>query len=187
MRKSKTITAIVGGCSVFVIIAVAMMMPTIQIGEVVLYQRSSWSALGAEAVSDPDTGENSGICGVWIFELGHGNELTANVTAANASYIAGGEAINATALDIPHSTNFVIIIWIRGNTTDCNKEIDYLECNLTWSGTITGSTAPDYTYQITNASSFLFAHFVWTNSDAGYSLTRDQTVELADIIAKGYK
>ena len=145
-----------------------------------------WTALGAQIVDDPAVGDNSGICGFYVFETG--STYTANLTSGTGGYIAGGAAINATNLDIKHSTASDLIVWARFNDTDSGLDVQFTRCNITWIGNITSSTAPDHTYVTATTGSFIFVNYVWDNSDSGYTIKRNQKdIPIDDITIKGYK
>jgi len=146
----------------------------------------SWTVLGAQTVDDPAAGTNSGICGFYVFETG--STYTANLTSGDAGYVGGGSAINATDIDVNHTIGLDLIVWARFNNTDSGLDVQFVRCNLTWTGNITSTTAPDHTYVISAEGDFLWVNFVWDNSDAGYTINRGQTgVAIDDIIIKGYK
>jgi len=182
--------------NIFAIIAIAagimvafMVNPGFMINDQVIIPRTgSWTAVATgENVTDPTTGDNSGICAFWIFTHGHGNSLDVNLSDKKPGYIAGGNATKGDTLDIPHSTAFDVIVWVRGNSTDCNKQTDYLRCNMTaatWSYTLEEA---DSETQIDNSSTFLWAHYVWDNDGSGYTLTRDQTLSISAIVLEAYK
>jgi len=141
--------------------------------------------LGAQIVDDPTLGDNSGICGFYVFDTG--STYTSNLTSGTGGYLAGGSAINATNLDIPHSTASDLILWARFNDTDSGLDVQFVRGNLTWVGNITGSTAPDHIHVI-GTGAFLWVNFVWDNSNAGYTINRNQKdIPIDDIIIKGYK
>lgn len=145
-----------------------------------------WTVLGAQTVDDATSGANSGICGFYVFETG--STYTSNLTSGDGGYYAGGEAINATNLDMPHSTACDLILWARFNNTDTGLEVQYARGNMTWIGNITGTTEPDHTYVISTNATFMFVNFVWDNADAGYTIQRNQKdIAIDDIIIKGYK
>ena len=145
-----------------------------------------WTALGAQVVDDPDVGDNSGICGFYVFDTG--STYTANLTSGDGGYMAGGSAINATNLDIEHSHAFDLIVWARFNDTDSGLDVQFTRCNITWTGNITGSTAPDHTYVTYSGANFIFVNYVWDNAAAGYEINRNQKdVPIDDIIIHGYK
>ena len=144
-----------------------------------------WTVLGAQIVDDPDVGDNSGICGFYVFETG--STYTSNLTSGTAGYVAGGSAINATNLDIKHTVAQDLIVWARFNDTDSGLSVEFVDCNLTWTGNITGVTAPDHTYVIATGG-FLWVNFVWDNSNAGYTIVRNQkSIRIDGITIKGYK
>ena len=144
-----------------------------------------WTVLGAQIVDDPAVGDNSGICGFYVFTTG--STYTSNLTSGTEGYQAGGSAINSTNLDIPHSTALDLVVWVRYNDTDSGLDIQYAICNITWVGNITGTTAPDHIHVIATGS-FLWVNFVWSNSDAGYTIARNQkNIPIDNIIIKGYK
>ena len=145
-----------------------------------------WTAIGAQIVDDPTTGANSGICGFYVFDAG--STYTANLTSGTGGYIAGDAAINATELDVAHSTAFDIVVWARFNDTDSGLDVQFTRCNITWTGNVTGTTAPDATYVTGTSGSFIWVNYVWTNSAAGYEINRNQKdIPIDDIIIKGYK
>lgn len=176
-KRSKIKTLAVALFAIGIVFSTMMLFPG---------DNRSWTVLGAQIVDDPDVGDNSGICGFYVFETG--STYTANLTSGDAGYIAGGSAINATNLDVNHTIGQDLIIWARFNNTDSGLDVQFTRCNMTWTGNITGSTAPDHTYVTATTASFVFVNFVWDNSDAGYTINRGQTgVAIDDIIIKGYK
>ena len=145
-----------------------------------------WTALGAQIVDDPALGDNSGICGFYVFETG--STYTANLTDATEGYVAGGQAINATNLDIKHSTASDLIVWARFNKTDSGLDLEFVDCNLTWIGNITGVTEPDHVYKTGENATMMWVNFVWDNSDAGYTIARNQkNIQIDGIGITGYK
>ncbi len=153
---------------------------------VLTWDQRQWTVLGAQAVDDPDLGDNSGICGFYVFETG--STYTANLTNADAGYVAGGSAINATNLDVNHTIGQDLILWARFNNTDSGLDVQFARGNITWVGNITGSTAPDHTYVTATTGSFIFVNFVWDNANAGYTVNRNQQgIAIDDIQIKGYK
>ena len=140
-----------------------------------------WTVLGAQIVDDPTAGVNSGICGVYIFAAD--SVYTSNVTSGTAGYMAGGIAINATNLDIAHSTTFDLVVWARFDDTDSGLDVQFTRCNVTWVGNITGSTAPDQTH-VTGTGSLMYVNYVWED----FTIARNQkNIAIDDIIIHGYK
>lgn len=145
-----------------------------------------WTALGAQVVDDPTLGDNSGICGFYVFETG--STYTSNLTDATEGYVAGGQAINATNLDIKHTVGQDLIVWARFNDTDSGLDVQFTRCNMTWIGNITSDEAPDHTYVTGTNATMMWVNFVWDNSDAGYIINRNQKdIPIDDIIITGYK
>jgi len=145
-----------------------------------------WTAIGAQAVDDPATGTNSGICGVYIFVTG--STYTSNLTGATGGYLGGDPANNATTIDTPHDQNFDIIVWARFNTTDTDLDIQFAECNLTWTGNITATEPPDHIHKTGFNGTMMWVNFVWDNSDVGYDIIRNQkNIDISNINIKGYK
>ena len=176
-RKSKIKSAL--GIVFAIGIAISLVM-------VMVYDPRQWTVLGAQAVDDPAVGTNSGICGFYVFVTG--STYTSNLTNADAGYIAGGSAINATNLDVNHTIGQDLIVWARFNNTDSGLDVDFTRCNLTWTGNITGTTAPDHIYVTGDNASMMWVNFVWDNANAGYTVNRGQTgIAINDIIIKGYK
>ena len=177
-RKSK----IRGLCVVVFAIAIAFSLLTIFPGG----DHRKWTVLGAQIVDDPEVGDNSGICGFYVFETG--STYTSNLTSGTGGYLAGGSAINATNLDIPHSTATDMILWARFNDTDSGLDIQFARGNLSWVGNITSTTAPDHIYVTHTSATFMYVNFVWDNSNAGYEIARNQKdIPIDDIIITGYK
>jgi len=131
-----------------------------------------WTVIGSQTVDDPDLGENSGICGFYVFDTG--STYTSNLTSGTSGYQAGGTAINATELDIPYDTAVDLILWGRFNNTDSSLDVQFTIANTTWVGNITGSTPPDHTYVTATSATFIWVNFVWDNSDAGYTVNMNQ-------------
>lgn len=176
-RRSKIKTLAVVLFAVGIIFSTLMFFPV---------DNRKWTVLGAQIVDDPDVGDNSGICGFYIFETG--STYAANLTNATDGYLAGGSAINATNLDFPHSTNVDLILWARFNNTDSGLDVQFVRGNLTWIGNITGSTAPDHTYVTNTSAAFIFVNFVWDNSDAGYTIERNQkNIAIDNMHLTGFK
>ena len=149
-------------------------------------ERKQWVVLEAQIVDDPTTGTNSGICGFYVFETG--STYTSNLTSGTSGYVAGGSAINATNLDIKHTVGQDLIVWARFNDTDSGLDVDFTRCNLTWTGNITGTTAPDHTIVTYSGANFIYVNYVWDNSNAGYTINRNQKdIPIDDIILSGYK
>jgi len=145
-----------------------------------------WTALGAQVVDDPATGENSGICGFYIFDTG--STYTSNLTSETEGYVSGGIGINATTIDMKHTVGQDLIVWARFNNTDSGLDIKFARCNLTWTGNITSTEAPDHTYVTHTSSNFMWVNFVWDNSDAGYTIERDEkNIDISNINIRGYK
>jgi len=145
-----------------------------------------WTVLGAQVVDDPAAGTNSGVCGVYVFVTG--STYSANLTSGTTGFIAGNEAINATNLDVNHTIGMDLILWGRFNTTDSDLDVQFARGNMTWTGNITGSTAPDHTYVTGTNATMMWVNFVWDNANAGYTVNRGQTgIAIDDIIIKGYK
>lgn len=145
-----------------------------------------WTVLATnESVPDPAAGENSGICGFYVFVKG--STYTSNLTEGGG-YFAGGTQVNATNLDIPHSTKFDLIVWARFNDTDSGLDIQFTRCNMTWTTNISSSDAPDHIHITGQNATMMWVNFVWDNSDVGFEINRNQKdIAIDDIIIKGYK
>ena len=157
------------------------------IAEPVLPERDHWSILGSgENVTDPETGTNSGICGIYLMELG--SDVSANLTSGSTGYLSGGTEKNNTDLDCDYTKTFIIVVWARGNYTDTQECQQYFECNISSTAlSITGTTAPDATYNISNAGEFLWSNFAFTNGGSGYTISRNQKSVDLDILLKAWK
>jgi len=141
-----------------------------------------WTVLGAQVVDDPTLGTNSGICGFYVFDAD--STYTANLTSGTGGYYSGGSAINATNLDMQYTVMQDLVVWARFNVTDSGLDVSYTRCNMTWTGNITGSTAPDQTHVTGTGATFIWVNYVWED----YTCTRGQTgIAIDDIIIKGYK
>ena len=146
-----------------------------------------WRIVGSgESVPDPGSGDNTGICGFWVFETG--STYTAELNTSDTGYIDGGYGVNATDLEnIPHTdepnSDLALIVWARFNTSDASGDVNNTKCNMTWTGNITGTTAPDHIYHWTNGS-FLHVNFVWDNANSGFTLQRSEQIEIQNIIIK---
>lgn len=176
-RKSKIRTLAVVLFAIGIVFSTLMIFPG---------DHRKWTVLGAQAVDDPAAGENSGICGFYVFETG--STYTANLTSGTTGYIDGGSAINATNLDVIHTIGLDLIVWARFNITDSGLSLAFILCNMTWIGNITGSTAPDHIYMTGDNASMMWVNFVWDNANAGYTVKRNQkNIAIDDIIIKGYK
>ena len=177
-RRSKIKSMLVLVFSVGIIFSTMMILPG---GD-----HRKWTALGAQIVDDPAVGDNSGICGFYIFDTG--STYTSNLTSGTGGYHAGGSAINATNLDMPHSVPVDLIVWARFNDTDSGLDIQFARCNLTWVGNITSTTAPDHIHVTGTSSEMMWANFVWDNSNAGYEIARNQKdIPIDNINITGYK
>jgi len=176
-RRSKIKTLAVVLFAVGIVFSTMMLLPG---GD-----HRKWTVLGAQIVDDPTLGDNSGICGFYVFVTG--STYTANLTSGTEGYVAGGSAINSTNLDIKHSVAQDLILWARFNDTDSGLDIQFARGNLTWIGNITSDEAPDHTYVIATGG-FLWVNFVWDNAAAGYTITRNQkNIAIDDIKITGYK
>ena len=141
-----------------------------------------WTALGAQIVDDPAAGDNSGICGFYVFDAD--STYTSNLTSGTGGYVSGGSAINATEIDFKHTVMQDLIVWARFNNTDSGLDVQFTRCNITWTGNITGTTAPDQTHVTGTSGSFIWVNYVWED----YTCTRNQKdIPIDDIIIKGYK
>jgi len=140
-----------------------------------------WTVLGAQAVDDPTTGANSGICGFYVFDAG--STYTANLTAGTGGYVSGGIGVNATTIDMKHTVLQDLIVWARFNVTDSGLDVQFTRCNVTWVGNITGSTAPDQTH-VTGTGTLMYVNYVWED----FTINRNQkNIAIDDIIIHGYK
>lgn len=181
-RKSKIKALAVGvfalGIALSIVFATLQMLPGVD--------NRQWTVLGAQIVDNPAAGTNSGICGFYVFLTG--STYTSNLTSGTGGYYSGGSAINATEIDFPHSTACDLIVWARINNTDSGLDVSFTSCNITWTGNITSSTAPDHTYVTATSATFIFVNYVWDNSNAGYTATRNEKdMEIEDITLKGFK
>ena len=176
-KRSKIRTAAVALFAIGIVFSTLMFLPG---------DNRSWVVLGAQTVDDPALGTNSGICGFYVFETG--STYTANLTNADAGYVAGDSAINATNLDINHTIGQDLIVWARFNNTDSGLDVQFTRCNMTWTGNITGTTGPDHTVVTATNATLIWVNFVWDNANAGYTVNRGQSgIAIDDIIIKGYK
>jgi len=149
-------------------------------------ERTQWVILGDQIVDDPTTGTNSGICGFYVFETG--STYTSNLTSGTSGYVSGGSAINSTDLNIKHTVMQDLIVWARFNDTDSGLDVSFTRCNLSWTGNITSTTAPDHTIVTYSGDDMIYVNYVWDNSDTGYTSTRNQKkIPIDDIIIRGYK
>jgi len=177
-RKSKIRTLAVVVFAIGIVFSTMMFFPG---GD-----HRKWTVLGAQIVDDPTLGDNSGICGFYIFETG--STYTSNLTSGTGGYLAGGSAINATNLDMPHSTATDLILWARFNDTDSGLDIQFARGNLSWVGNITADQAPDHIYVTATSAKFMYVNFVWDNSNAGYTINRNQKdIPIDNINITGYK
>lgn len=169
-------------------LAVILFAIAVVISAMMIYSgdHRQWTVLGAQIVDDAEAGTNSGICGFYVFETG--STYTSNLTSGDGGYVSGGAAINATEINFRHTVGQDLIVWARFNNTDSGLDVQFTRCNMTWTGNITSTTAPDHTHVTYSGPDFIFVNFVWDNSDAGYTCERDQKdIPIDDIIIKGYK
>ena len=183
--KIKTLAVVMFAVGIILSLVIYSIPTDIEISTMEM-REGQWTVLEAQIVDDPTTGTNSGICGFYVFETG--STYTSNLTSGTGGYIAGDSAINATNLDVDHTIGMDLIVWARFNDTDSGLDVDFTRCNLTWTGNITGTTAPDHTHVIYTGANFIYVNYVWDNSNAGYTINRNQqNIPIDDIIIKGYK
>jgi len=183
-NKIKTLAVIVFSLGLILSASVMMMinMPIDVEIDTMEMREGQWTVLEAQVVDDPTAGANSGICGFYVFLAD--STYTANLTSGTGGYVAGGSAINATNLDIEHTVMQDLIVWARFNDTDSGLDVSFTRCNLTWTGNITGTTAPDQTQVIYTGANFIYVNYVWED----YTCNRNQKdIAIDDIIIKGYK
>ncbi|GAJ14820.1 unnamed protein product, partial [marine sediment metagenome] len=77
-KRSKIKTALVVLFTVGIVFSTMMLLPG---GD-----HRKWTVLGAQIVDDPEVGDNSGICGFYVFETG--STYTANLTSGDGGYMA---------------------------------------------------------------------------------------------------
>lgn len=141
-----------------------------------------WTVLGAQTVDDAALGENSGICGFYVFLAD--STYTSNLTGADPGYVSGGAAINATEIDFRHTVMQDLIVWTRFNTTDSGLDVQFARCNMTWTGNISAVDAPDQTHVTGTNATMMWVNFVWED----YTCARNQKdIAIDDIQIKGYK
>ena len=176
-RRSKIGTLAVVVFTIGIVFSTMMLFPG---------DHRQWTVLGAQIVDDSEAGNNSGICGFYVFETG--STYTSNLTNGTAGYVAGGAAINATNLDINHTIGQDLIVWARFNVTDSGLDVQFTRCNMTWIGNISSSGAPNHTYVTGTNATFMFVNYVWDNNNVGFTINRNQqNIAIDDIIIKGYK
>jgi len=152
-------------------------------------------SLAAEA--DPGAG-NGGILSVYFINYtaaqtppytNDSNDLEA--WAANVGY----EGYNNTSpfqQKLKHSTTFAVLVRVRGNADQCKRGAAWqdTDLNVTWrcdDFTVSdGTSMTGYVSYNNSGDEYLYMNYWDTNSGAGYTLNKDQSVTIDNIKFDAY-
>ena len=159
----------------------------------------SLTALAAEANPGANT---SGFLSVYFhphqtdggsYMENSSSNLESNCTGAGLGFANADD----TEVDLTHSTSFDAVFRVQGNNTNCkvggvfydtNLKVQWTcadlsvsaDTELTFGAGEAKTTANDTTY------TYLYMNFFDTNSDGGFTISQDQTIEITSIKLLGY-
>jgi len=120
-------------------------------------------------------------------------DLETNCTGAGLGFANADD----TEVDLAHSTEFDVVVRVRGNATNCKVGAVFYDTNLKVQWTCAGlSVAGDTeltlgggeakTTSNNTAYEYLIMNFFDTNSGSGFTISQDQTVEISSIKLLAY-
>jgi len=146
------------------------------------------------AEADPGAG-NSGILEIYIYPHSgdpgttYAENTTGTLEAAALGYC---NADDSEVENIPYSTTFDVVVRVRGNDTHCKRDGTWFDTDLRVRWTCAGLSVGADT-EMTGVISandsgydFLYMNFYDTNSGSGYTISKDQTVEITSIKFEAY-
>jgi len=146
--------------------------------------------LGAEA--DPGLGK-SGILSVYFINYTAAqsppttnDSADLEAWAANVGYV-GYNNTTPFQQKLKHSTTFAILVRVRGNATNCKRGANWqdTDLNVTWRcddfTVADGTSMTGYVSYNNSGDEYLYMNYWDTNSGAGYSLNKDQSVTIDNI------
>jgi len=135
--------------------------------------------------ADPGAGK-SGILEIFVIDHANRPANYALNISEGASYVLGYGNATSFSINIPHDTAFDIVVKCRANTTHAynnsgsNWETDWIRCILNATGAITINEDMSET-EITNNSNYIWVNYWIDNSGSGYTIGRDETLNIGTI------
>jgi len=144
---------------------------------------------GTLKVSAAEANPGAGASGILeVFIIDHDNRpanYALNISE-NASYVLGYGNDTGLSINIPHSTAFDIVVKCRANATHAYNstgskwETDWIRCILNATGAITINENMNE-IEIANNSNYIWVNYWVDNSGSGYTIDRDETVNVGTI------
>jgi len=159
-----------------------------------------WKGNLAQAAEYDPANDSSTILSVYFHphqvDVGGYNEnsssnLETNCTGGNLGFANGDDQ----EVDLAHSTEFDIVVRVRGNDTHCKVGATWFNSNLrvhltcadlTIDQDLTLAAGEAMTTHNASDSTYLYMNFFDTNSGSGFTISQDQTVEITEISLEAY-
>ncbi len=138
------------------------------------------------APNDPGTGA-SGFLEVFIVDHDSG-PYTSNISEGDANVIGYANS-DSFSIDIPHSTAFDIVVWTRANTSDANDgswNTSLIRCNMTATDLGITTLTSMSEEQIGTNSTYIWVNYYLDNGGSGYTINRDETANIDEILYEHY-
>jgi len=156
-----------------------------------------WEGSFVEAAeADPGAG-NSGILEVFIYphDGDPGTTYAENNSATLEAASYGWANADDSEIDIPHSTEFDIVIRVRGNATHCKRDTDWHHTDLKVEISSDANLNPQISglTEMTGVVSrndsgdpYLWMNFYINNAGSGYTIAKSATAEIDNIKFSAY-
>jgi len=143
---------------------------------------------GTLKVSAAEANPGAGASGILeVFIIDHANRpanYNSNISEGDSFVL--GYGVDNFNINIPHSTAFDIVVKCRANATHAYNstgskwETDWIRCILNATGAITINENMNET-EITNNSNYIWVNYWIDNSGSGYTIGRDETLNIGTI------
>jgi len=149
---------------------------------------SNDGGFGTLTVSAAEANPGTGASGILeVFVIDHANRpanYNSNISEGDSFVL--GYGVDDFSINIPHSTAFDIVVKCRANATHAYNstgskwETDWIRCILNATGAITINENMNET-EITNNSNYIWVNYWIDNSGSGYTIGRDEAVDIGTI------